>query len=456
MSISPRWSNVRSDRGHSFAQAPQANIKRSVFNRSHGLKTAFNSGYLVPIYADEVLPGDTFNMRAALFGRLSTPIVPIIDNIYLDTFFFFVPYRLIWANFKKMMGEQDNPGDTISYAAPIFSTVSGDFAPAGKVTTGTLMDYMGIPANVTWGAQGLSVTSLFARAYNLIWNQWFRDENLQNSVTVDMGDGPDATANYVLLKRGKRHDYFTSCLPWPQKGTAVSLPLGTTANIVRNSNAIAATWFKDNTNTPAATGAWSLNTAHGLPMAFDSGGSPLTFDPNGTLYADLTNATAATINALRLAFQTQALLERDARGGTRYTEIIRSHFGVISPDARLQRSEYLGGGTTPINIAPIPQTSATGATGTVQGNLAAMGTLAATGHGFVKSFTEHGVLLGLASVRADLTYQQGVEKMFTRSTRYEGSSKNYFEIMERITKEHYRILTSISSKNKSTSELMSS
>lgn len=445
MSISPKWSSVGADRGHTFSKAPQANIRRSVFNRSHGLKTAFDSGYLVPIYADEVLPGDTFNLSAALFGRLSTPVVPIIDNIYLDTFFFFVPYRLIWTNFKKMMGEQDNPGDTISYSAPKFSVAAGDFAPAGKVTTGTLMDYMGIPANVTWGAQGLSVNSLHARAYNLIWNQWFRDENLQNSVTVDLGDGPDASATYVLLKRGKRHDYFTSCLPSPQKGTtAVTLPLGTSAPIVQNGP------FRVVEETSGIHG-YLKTTASGagfepLGAQSDSGNwNQQALQYYSGIYADLTNATAATINALRLAFQTQSLLERDARGGTRYTEIVRSHFGVTSPDSRLQRAEYLGGGTSAINISPIPQTSATGLTGgsTPAGNLAAMGTVTGTGHGFVKSFTEHGVIVGMASVRCDLTYQQGVERMWTRSTRYDWYWPSFAQIGEQpvYNKEIYAIGT---------------
>jgi Capsid protein (F protein) len=441
MSISPKWSNVSAGRGHTFASAPQANIKRSVFDRSHGLKTAFDSGYLVPIYADEVIPGDTFNMKAAFFGRLSTPIVPILDNIYLDTFFFFVPYRLIWANFKKMMGEQDNPADSISYVAPQFSVSGGDFAPGGKVTTGTLMDYMGIPANVTWGAQGMAINSLHARAYNKIWNEWFRDENLQNSVTVDTGDGPDTAANYALLRRGKRHDYFTSCLPWAQKGTAVALPLGTTAPVFSTAAGTWTTGTSVNYLTGAGDSTAHWNATSGTGNARQGSGAAGWYDTG--LSTDLSQATAATINALRLAFQTQALLERDARGGTRYTEIVRSHFGVVSPDSRLQRTEYLGGGTTPINIAPIPQTSATGATGTVQGNLAAMGTVSASGHGFVKSFTEHGLILGMASVRADLSYQQGVEKMWTRQSRYDWYWPSFAQIGEQpvYNKEIYAIGT---------------
>ena len=394
---------------HSFAMVPKSDIPRSSFNMQKTLKTTFDSGFLVPIMCEEVLPGDTFNVKATMFGRLATPLFPVLDNLHLDSFFFFVPNRLIWNNWVKFMGEQENPSDSISY------TIPQQVSPVGGYAVGSLQDYLGLPTvGQVGGANTVSHNALPVRAYNLIYNQWFRDENLQNSVTVDKGDGPDATpaTNYTILRRGKRHDYFTGSLPWPQKGgTAVTLPLGTSAPIKANGSGDYVTVL-DNTST--ARSLYIASSPSDLAMRTGTPGSGAK-----ALYADLSNATAATINQLRQSFQIQKLLERDARGGTRYTEIIRAHFGVVSPDARLQRPEYLGGGSTPINITPIPQTSATGAGSTPLGNLAAYGTYLAPGHGFSQSFVEHGYVIGLISVRADLTYQQGLRKMWSRSTRYD-------------------------------------
>ena len=396
---------------HQFAMIPRADIPRSRFDSQKAYKTTFDSGYLVPVYCDEVLPGDTFNLKMTAFARLATPLFPIMDNMYLDTFFFFVPNRLIWENWQKFMGERTpDPDSSIDYVVP--TTTS----PAGGYAVGSLQDYMGLPTvGQIGGAATVEHCSFWPRAYNLIWNEWFRDQNLQDSAVVDLGDGPDDPADYVLRRRGKRHDYFTSALPWPQKGDPVTLPLGGQALV------------QAEVTTPN-TYVTALN-ANGVARGFGyNGGTDQIYmsasAPTGTttpLFADLSTATAATINQLRQSFQIQKLLERDARGGTRYTEIIRAHFGVVSPDARLQRPEYLGGGSTPVIINPIAQTSATGLAEntTPQGNLAAMGTALAQGHGFTYSSTEHGVILGLAAVRADLTYQQGLHKMWSRSTRYD-------------------------------------
>ena len=391
----PRMKSVMK---HDFSSVPHADIPRSNFKRSHGLKTAFDSAYLVPIFVDECLPGDSFNLNLTSVARLATPLTPFMDNLFMDFFFFFVPNRLLWDNWQKFMGEQANPADSIDFTVPTISDAGSGFA------LNSLSDYFGIPTGIT----PLTVNALHHRAYNLIWNEWFRDENLQDSVTVDKDDGPDTIADYVLLKRGKRHDYFTSSLPWPQKGDAVELPIGDKAVVTHD----AAVDQNLSVYSTIYSGYQAMNSAN--PHVQADASSALEAD---TLYADLTDATATTINSLREAFQLQKMLERDARGGTRYTEIVKSHFGVTSPDARLQRPEYLGGGSAPVLVQPIANTSATATEN--QGDLAAIALSSQSGIGFTKSFVEHGVILGLVNVRADLTYQQGVDRMWSRQTRYD-------------------------------------
>lgn len=398
---------------HNFSRVPQAEIPRSSFNRSHGYKTTFDAGYLIPFYADEALPGDTFNLKLTAFARLATLLHPYMDNLFLDTQYFAVPVRLIWDNWEKFNGAQDNPADSTDFLTPKMTS------PA---VTGygeqSLSDYLGIPTKIP----DLEHVSFWHRAYNLIYNEWYRDENLQDSVVVDTDDGPDTPADYTLLRRGKRHDYFTSALPWPQKGVAVPLPLTGDAPVTGigkfdQSFTTAATAFYET----GGTGTVVYANSGQIDAANNSRIFHVEEDPNNTgfpgIYADLSAVTAATINQLREAVQIQKLYERDARGGTRYIEVIKSHFGVTSPDQRLQRPEYLGGGSTPIMVTPVAQTSETGTS--PQANLSAFGTVVAQNHGFTASFTEHCVILGIMSVRADLTYQQGLNRMFSRDTRFD-------------------------------------
>ena len=405
---------IGSAQQHQFAEVPHADIQRSTFDRSHGLKTTFNAGELVPIYVDEALPGDTFSCNLTAFSRLATPIHPTMDNAFMDSHFFAVPVRLVWDDFEEFMGE------TKTYKAAGSSRLDGtpDFTVAAPVpptiTAGgsgeaeqSLSDYFGIPTKIA----GLEFSALWHRAYTLVWNDWFRDENLQAPKTILTTSGADATT-YALLNRGKKHDYFTSSLPWPQKGADVTIPLGTSAPLTT-----------DAVNHQELSIYSSGGSEYRKVYTNDGADQPLKLDDAAgveaqRMYADLSDATAATINQLRLAFATQKFLEIQARGGSRYIEVIKNHFNVTSPDARLQRPEYLGGGSSPVNISPVAQTSSTDAT-TPQGNLSAIGTTVLSGHSFTKSFTEHTIVIGMVSVRTDLTYQQGLNRMMSRETIYD-------------------------------------
>lgn len=450
-------------RGHRFSDAPAMYMRRTKFDRSHVYKTTFNSGKLIPVFVDEVLPGDTTRLSVNYFARLATPIKPIMDNIYFDWFFFFVPNRLVWDHWQNFCFEQEDPDDSTDYVVPTVSASS----KVSNSLVGSLWDYFGLPINTTENLSGIS--SLPFRGVYLIWNEWFRDENLQKSVKIQKGDanevldssrmadqpswvrnapGTSAYPGYACPPRGKRHDYFTSALPWTQKGPGVSVGLAGTASIVdpkpvsgyflhstHNQLAAVSAYGGDASNSGGdrrAQGSGSISFNRGSGSDFSNVGGfagnssdkiTMTARPAGDLlsnhsFVDLDTSSIFTINSLRTAFQMQKFYERLARGGSRYTEVLRSFFGVVSPDARLQRPEFLGSFTKMINVNPIAQTSATDST-SPQGNLSAYGVTAAKFHGFTKSFVEHGYVFGFVCARADLTYQQGINKMWLRSTVYD-------------------------------------
>lgn len=408
---------------YNFAQNPQVGVSRSRFQRNSDIKTTFNTGDLIPIYLDEVLPGDTHQVDVACVMRMATPIFPVMDNAFCDFYFFFVPNRLLWEHWKEFMGENKETAWTpkTEYSVPQVT------APTGGWAEGTLADYLGLPTKV----EGISVSALPGRAYGLIYNEWFRNQNVTQPTLVEVTDATttgkndgSATNDSAItlakpLKAAKAFDYYTGALPEPQKGEPITLPLGGAAmvhlyedkslsKIVKNGTGYIGKDVLDNTPfTMSEIGTDGVN----VPNKVDA------FTGNW-LGADLSNVTAATINQLRQAFQIQKLLEKDARGGTRYREVLREHFGVISPDSRMQIPEYLGGYRLPINVSQVIQTSSSDDTSPL-GNTAALSVTTMNKPMFTKSFTEHGFIMGLAVVRTDQTYQQGIERMWSRKGRYD-------------------------------------
>jgi len=415
---------------HNFSQTPSVSVPRSTFNLSHGHKCTFDADFLVPICQPiDVIPGDTFRCNTSFFMRLATPLEPILDNLYFESFAFFVAYRTIWTNHEKFHGAQDKPGDSIAFTIPIMASAS-----AGRTGIGSVWDMFGLPTAAI--PDDVPVSALPFRALAKIYNDWFRSATLQDSITENTGNGPDTFAAGTaptsgqtadtMFKRGKRFDYFTSQLPAPQRGTGVSLPLGSTADI------FTAAGLTDN------PGIWSVEEA--AWHLLDSGGTQIDISSTTTnaeqekMYADLTTATSASVNDIRLAFATQHVLERDARAGTRYVESLKARWGVTSPDFRLQRAEILGMGSTPINITPVQQQSAqpTPVAQDKLGNLAAYGT-AAGSHSWSKSFVEHGVIIILGNLRSDLSYSQGVDRYWSKTTRYDFVYPELVNIGEQAT-----------------------
>lgn len=393
-----------------FLEAPSVNHPRSVFKLDQTHKSMFDAGYLIPFFSAEVLPGDSFKVQSSLLVRLTTPLKPVMDNIYIETHYFFVPNRLLWDNWERFYGAQDNPSDSIDFLTPLVSCPSGGFV------ADSIFDILDVPP----GIDNLNPTAFNFRAYNLIYNEWFRSQDLQDSVPVNRDDGPDLDTDYTLLRRGKRHDYFTSCLPFPQKGDPVTLPLGDTAPITwKSSDLYTAPPYYDQYIFHKTSGTQiTSGSLTGTSTGFNVNNIAAVFSPDPYV-ADLSAATAATINTIRLAFQTQRYLERNARSGTRYVEWLKAHFGVTSPDFRLQRPEYLGGGSQRLDFQTVPATVSSTAESIVLGDTGAFAISTGLGHGFSKSFVEHGVILGLVSARADLTYQQGLPREYSRRTPFD-------------------------------------
>lgn len=429
-----------------FSKNPQVDIQRSRFDRSHSVKLSGNVGDLIPFYCDEVLPGDTFQIDTSKLVRLQTLVTPVMDNIYLDTYYFFVPCRLVWEHWRELMGENTSAPwfPDVEYSVPQVTSPlpSGGGSSESGWAEGTIADYMGIPP----GVRGLSISALPFRAYALIYNEWFRDENLQTPQSVPVGDDVTVGSNDSSglfqavkggypLKAGKFRDYFTSCLPSPQKGPDVLLPLGIQAPVYGGNTANLVSyddrpeWSLDSNGKPSSLMFRHANDNSSIigdyaakfhnasfTYAGSNSGDGVDIYPSN-LWTDLTQATAATINQLRLAFQIQRIYEKDARGGTRYIEILSNHFGVTSPDSRLQRPEYLGGNRMLINVNQVVQNSESATT--PQGTTTAYSLTVDTHSDFTQSFVEHGFLIGLCVARYDHTYQYGIERFFSRKTRFD-------------------------------------
>lgn len=402
--------------GHSFAKVPQANINRSVFKRSHAHKTSGDAGYLIPFFRDIAWPGDTFKLTPKVFARLATPLRPFMDRLIFDMHIWAIPIRLLWEHFPNFMGERSpDPDSTIDYVTPKLDL------DGLTVTPHSVYDYLGFRQRAYTATDDDRYHSLYLRAYNFTWNNQYRDQNLQDSVPQPFGDGPDLHSLFTLLRRGKRHDYFTGALPEPQKGNAVVLPIGTTAPVelvpFGTTGGDPVIMRRADNNALLDLGDVKADNTFVNSALASATNVPAVIDPNGTLQANLSSATAISINDFRVAAATQQVLERDARGGTRLPEIYKAHFGVTSPDARMQRPELLCTSSVDLNAVPVPNT-AQGATGPKQGDLAAYGTAYGVST-CVQSFTEHCVVLGLISARAPYTYQQGHRRDMRYSTRYD-------------------------------------